>query len=250
MSEQNNNKACNDSLGQIRELYTELAVNPEKDFGWARGKDNARILGYAAEWLEQLPDSVWESCAAVGNPFSLGTIRAGHRVLDLGCGAGTDLCVAALLTGPGGRVIGIDCTPAMADKAGLNAHACGFEQAETHVMDFSALLLPDADVDIIISNGAINLATDKSAVLSEAFRVLRDGGSFYIADMVRTGTACDTTSSGEGSWADCVLGTLSPDCFQQLLRDAGFVNTEMTAYTGYKTSAGTEGALFRARKPG
>jgi len=250
MSKHENSKASGNSPGQIQDLYTDLAHHPEKDFGWARGKDNARNLGYATEWLEQLPDSVWESCAAVGNPFSLGPVAAGDRILDLGCGAGADLCIAALLTGPGGHVIGIDCTPAMADKAGLNARTCGFEQAETHVMDFSALSLPDADVDVIISNGAINLATDKPAVLAEAFRVLRNGGSFYIADMVRTETACDSTPSTEGSWADCVLGTLSPDCFQQLLRDAGFGDVEMTAYTGYKTSSGTEGALFRARKPG
>lgn len=249
MSEHDNSKACGDSPGQIRDLYTDLAHHPDKDFGWARGKDNARNLGYATEWLEQLPDSVWESCAAVGNPFSLGPVTAGDCVLDLGCGAGADLCIAALLTGPGGRVIGIDCTPAMVDKAALNARTCGLEQAKAHVMDFSALDLPDTEVDVIISNGAINLAADKTAVLTEAFRVLRKGGRFYIADMVRTETDCDPPPA-EGSWADCILGTLSPDCFQQRLRDAGFSHVEMTGYTGYKTASGTEGALFRARKPG
>ncbi|MDH3900486.1 MAG: methyltransferase domain-containing protein [Gammaproteobacteria bacterium] len=249
MSKHDSNKACGDSLGQIRDLYTDLAHHPEKDFGWAMGKDNARDLGYATQWLEQLPDAVWESCAAVGNPFSLGTVSAGDCVLDLGCGAGADLCVAALLTGPGGRVIGIDCTPAMIDKAGQNVRACGFEQVEIHVMDFSTLPLSDAAVDVIISNGAINLATDKPSVLAEAFRILRNGGSFFIADMVRTGTVRDPATSTERSWADCVLGTLSPDCFQRMLQDADFSHVEMTGYTGYRTSPGTEGALFRARKP-
>lgn len=248
MSQDNSNTPCQDPLQQIQALYTDLATNPEKDFGWEKGKANARNLGYAPQWLEQLPDAVWESCAAVGNPFSLGPVKAGEHLLDLGCGAGADLCVAALLVGNTGQVTGVDCTVAMAEKARKNAVLCGFDHVQTQTVNFSELPLGDASIDVIISNGAINLAADKTAVLAEACRVLRPDGRFYIADMVRTGNACDTETSDEGSWADCVLGTLSPDCFKQMLEEAGFSNVEWVAYTGYKTSAGTEGARFRACK--
>lgn len=118
----------------IRTLYTELALRPGKDFGWGKGKENARSLGYQTQWLEQLPAVAWESAAAVGNPFSLGPIRPGETVVDLGCGAGTDLCVAALLIGSQGRAYGIDITPAMVAKAketaSLLGKAAGFGDAE------------------------------------------------------------------------------------------------------------------------
>lgn len=239
----------NNPLVAIQELYTDLARYPEKDFGWAKGKENARQLGYAQDWLDKLPDPVWECCAAVGNPFSLGVISPGDHVLDLGCGAGADLCIAALLSGPSGRAIGVDCTAVMTEKALGNAVLCDFHHVETHTTDFVSLPLPDNSIDVIISNGAINLAVDKPSVLAEACRVLKPGGHFYIADMVRTGQPCEPESSDEESWADCVFGTLAPDCFQQLLRDAGFSDVEMTGLTGYRTSADTEGALFRARNP-
>ena len=92
-------------------LYTKLAEKPDSDFGWNKGKANARQLGYSETWLERLPDIVWESAAAVGNPFKLGKINAGQTVLDIGCGAGADACVAALLVGNTGKVIGVDCAP-------------------------------------------------------------------------------------------------------------------------------------------
>ncbi len=91
--------------GQIQTLYTELATCPNKEFGWGKGKENARKLGYDKKWLERLPIEVWESAAAVGNPFCLGEIMPGQSVLDLGCGAGADLCIAAFITGSQGRTI-------------------------------------------------------------------------------------------------------------------------------------------------
>ena len=109
------------ACAQIRALYSDLALHPEKDFGWGTGKANAQRLGYDATRLQGLPESIWESAAAVGNPFSLGPIRAGETVVDLGCGAGADACVAALLVGPRGRVVGVDMTPAMVEKARHNA---------------------------------------------------------------------------------------------------------------------------------
>ena len=113
---------------EIQVLYTELALHPRKDFGWGKGRENARNLGYDARWLDHLPDVVWESTAAVGNPFSLGSITLGETVVDLGCGAGADLCIVASLIGVRGRAIEIDITPAMVDWAKEKRTAPGAEE--------------------------------------------------------------------------------------------------------------------------
>ena len=236
-----------DPLDQIRSLYTELALRPEQDFGWNKGRENARQLGYAEAWLTRLPAVVWESAAAVGNPFRCGPIASGETVVDLGCGAGADACVAAMLTGPSGRVHGFDATPAMVAKATANAMTAGLGNVVFREADMAALGLADGVADVVISNGAINLARDKAAVFAEVHRVLRRSGRFQFADMVREhgGNAC---CAPEGSWADCVSGTLGIEEIEHLLRAAGFDAIEQVGFTGYRTSATTIGALFRACK--
>ena len=240
-----------DPLEQVRLLYTELAQNPEKEFGWGKGKENASTLGYAGEWLSCLPDSVWKSAAAVGNPFSLGPVHAGETVIDIGCGAGADACIAAMLVGKTGMVLGIDCTPAMITRARENAEVSGLPQVVFQVADMTELPLTDSAADLLISNGAINLAKDKDAVLAEAYRVLRPGGRLQIADMVRdTSTRNSVCCHAEESWADCVSGTLEPGTFLFMLTKAGFVDAELVGFTAYRTATSTTGALFRAVKPG
>jgi arsenite methyltransferase len=251
MNQCDNDCLTESPLEQVRLLYTELAQHPEKDFGWGKGKENARTLGYAEEWLSRLPDSVWESAAAVGNPFSLGPLHTGETVVDVGCGAGADACVAALLVGKEGKVFGVDCTPAMVTKASENATACGLTQVVFHEAEMAELPLPDCTADVVISNGAVNLAEDKHAVLEEAFRVLRPGGRLQIADMVRdTSTEPPACCSGEESWADCVSGTLDPSTFLSILAKAGFIDVELAGFTGYRTAINTIGALFKGVKPG
>ena len=251
MSQYDNNCSAEDPLEQVRLLYTELAQHPEKDFGWRKGKANARALGYVEAWLNQLPDIVWESAAAVGNPFSLGPIHAGETVVDIGCGAGADACIAATLVGKEGKVFGLDCTPAMVTKASENATASGFPQAVFQEAEMTALPLPDCTADVVISNGAINLAEDKRAVLGQVFRVLRPGGRLQIADMVRDPSTGDSgCCRGDESWADCVSGTLEPDLFLSMLSKAGFVDVKLFGFTAYRTATSTTGALFKANKPG
>ncbi len=236
-----------DNRTLLLELYSRLANEPASEFGWGKGKENARTLGYGEKWLNQLPDIVWESAAAVGNPFSLGPIHLDETVVDIGCGAGADACVAALLVGDQGTVFGIDCTPAMITKASANTRASGLKQITFYEAEITALPLPDACADVVISNGAINLAEDKNTVLEEIFRVLRPGGRLQIADMVRAPSTDTPVCPGEAeSWADCVSGTLTPEAFLSMLKTAGFINVELTEFTGYKTAAGTIGALFRA----
>jgi arsenite methyltransferase len=230
----------------IRALYTELALHPGKDFGWDKGKENARRLGYDKRWLEALPEAAWESAAAVGNVFELGPLLPGEIVVDLGCGAGADLCIAALLVGDGGRVVGVDVTPAMVAKARDVAKAVGLVNVELRVADMETLPLADATVDVVISNGAINLSAHKPCVFKEIFRVLKPGGRLQFADMVRQkggeAPAC-------GSWADCVSGTVDPERYLDMLGAAGFQGAALVSLTDYKTAANTIGATFRAQKP-
>ena len=249
MSTCDKNGAEKSHLGQVQALYTALAETPDKDFGWGKGRENARSLGYANEWLRRIPDVVWESAAAVGNPFSVGPIENGQTVVDLGCGAGADTCVAALLVGDTGRVIGIDCTPAMTNKARGNAVASGFKNLEFHEADMSSLPVADACADIVISNGAINLSADKERVLAEAYRILRPGGRLQVADMVKDPSAGEAACyPGDESWADCVSGTLEPNNFMTLVEQAGFSSVRLIEYTGYRTARHTVGALFLGKK--
>lgn len=233
---------------QLVELYTRLARAPDAEFGWGKGKENARALGYDEEWLNLLPNEVWESAAAVGNPFSLGAIEPGEVVVDFGCGAGADACIAGLLVSPRGSVVGIDCTPAMIEKATANARLAGLTHVSFQRAEITKVPLPDASVDVVISNGAINLAGDKEAVLTEAWRILKPNGRLQIADMIRDPDNTEQVCCGEESWANCVSGCLEPDVFISLLQDAGFQSVELVDYTGYKTAASTMGALIRARK--
>jgi len=153
-------------------LYTKLAEQPDSELGWSKGKVNARQLGYSDTWLERLPDVVWESAAAVGNPFKLCEISPGQTVLDVGCGAGADACVAALHVGNTGKVIGVDCTPAMIDKARSNARHAALDNIEFYKADIANLPVADNSVDVVISNGAINLSENKDKVFQELYRVL------------------------------------------------------------------------------
>jgi arsenite methyltransferase len=240
----------NDTRTLLLELYTRLANEPASEFGWGKGKENARVLGYSEEWLDRLPDKVWESAAAVGNPFSLGPVQPGETVVDIGCGAGADACVAALLVGNDGKVFGIDCTPAMIEKAAGNATDSGLKQVVFHHAEMTALPLPDACANVVISNGAINLAEYKDLVLGEVFRVLRPGGRLQIADMVRDPTKANSACCNtQESWADCVSGTLEPDAFLTRLVESGFQDVELVGFTNYKTAEKTIGALIKAVKP-
>jgi arsenite methyltransferase len=166
-------------------------------------------------------------------------------VLDLGCGAGADVCIAALLVGRHGRVIGVDITPAMVEKARSNSKLVGLHNVAIHEADIADLPLPDACADVVISNGVINLSPHKPGVLQEAFRVLRPGGHLYIADMVREGaTSQGGTESSGSAWANCVAGTFSAGYFLHLLEQVGFPHPKLVSTSGYRTSPETIGALF------
>jgi arsenite methyltransferase len=170
--------------GEIRKTYTEVSAEQTKDFIFPTGRAWAEDLGYPQPELSRVPDASVGSFAGVANPFSLGPIAPGETVLDLGCGAGTDLLIAAQMAGPSGRAIGVDMTPAMLRRVRDSADALGLANVELHESLIETLPLPEASVDVVISNGVIDLVPDKHAVFSELDRVLRPGGRLQLADVV------------------------------------------------------------------
>ncbi len=168
---------------EIEKTYTDVSTDPEKDFLFPTGRSWAEDLGYPRE-LARVPERTVESFAGVANPHVLGRIEPGQVVLDLGCGAGTDLLIAAQMVGPEGRAIGIDMTPTMLDRARESATEMGLENVELHQGLIESLPVPDESVDVVISNGVIDLVPDKDAVFAEIDRVLRPGGRLQVADVV------------------------------------------------------------------
>jgi arsenite methyltransferase len=168
---------------EIQRTYAAVSDEPDQEFMFPTGRAWASDLGYPAVLLARVPETSCESFAGVANPFSLGALRPGEDVLDIGCGAGMDTLIAAQMVGPSGTVTGIDMTPAMAAKARRSVAEIGL--ATVTIVEGSAeeLPFPDAAFDVVISNGVIDLIPDKDAVFSEIARVLRPGGRIQVADV-------------------------------------------------------------------
>lgn len=167
---------------EIKKTYASVSTEPGKDFVFPTGRLWAEDLGYPPE-LASVPDTAVESFAGVANPFTLGRLARGERVLDLGSGAGTDSLVAARMVGEEGHVTGIDMTPEMLAKARAAAAEMGAQNVEFIESDAEHLPFPAANFDVVISNGVIDLIPDKDAVFGELHRVLRPGGRLQIADV-------------------------------------------------------------------
>lgn len=169
---------------EIRFIYSRVAAAPEGEFHFHRGAAYAAtFLRYDPEALARLPACAVESFAGVGNPLRMEPIPAGATVVDVGCGAGMDLLLAAKAVGPGGRAIGVDMTGGMLRKAETGAAAAGLANVELRQGDALELPLESASADLVLSNGVLNLAPDKRRAFSEVLRVLRPGGRFLYADI-------------------------------------------------------------------
>jgi len=184
----------------IQDEYADVATQPEKGFHFHTGRPLARLLGYSADATDPLPDSAIESFAGVGNPFIFGALRPGETVVEVGSGAGFDAILAAQQVGPIGRVIGVDMTPAMLEKARANAELLGLPHVEFRQGYIEGLPLEDAVADVVISNGVINLSPDKAAVFGEIARVLKPGGRVQIADIVVSKAVPDAAKENIDLW--------------------------------------------------
>src|SRR4051812_20317267 len=169
---------------EIRKTYTDVATEADQDFIFPTGRAWAEELGYPQPELSRIPEASVESFAGVANHWLLGRVEPGSVVLDLGCGAGTDLLIAAQMAGSTGRAIGVDMTPAMLAQARASALKLGLSQVELHESLIESMPLEAASVDVVISTGVIDLVPDKDAVFDEIDRVLRPGGRLQVADVI------------------------------------------------------------------
>jgi arsenite methyltransferase len=206
----------------VKEMYTAVATIPNRSFHFPVGREACRQVGYPDDMLSGMPEVATESFAGVGYPFRAGVIRAGDVVLDVGAGAGTDTLIAARLAGAQGKVWALDITPAMVAKLrGLIARS-GLSNVEVIEGSAEQIPLPDASVDVVTSNGMLNLVPDKRRAIAEIFRVLKPGGRVQIADIViRRPVALDCATDPK-LWAECVVGATVDEDYLAMFRDAGF----------------------------
>jgi len=205
----------------IRDMYREVAERPGGDFHFELGRPVAERLGYPAAWLDAIPADALASFAGVGHMLDLARIQPGESVLDLGSGSGTDSFIAAYLTGASGRVMGVDMTDAQLAKARRLRDARGLRNL---VFVEGLIEEPPAEpsgIDVVISNGVINLAPDKDAVFAAIARSLRPGGRLALADIVSSRELIERTRRNVALWAACIAGAVPLDRYVDGIRAAG-----------------------------
>ena len=223
----------------VRAVYTRVATDPSGDFHFHRGLDYAvEQLGYDPTELAALPRAATERFAGVGNPLAMGAPRPGETVLDHACGAGTDLLLAARHVGSTGRAIGVDMTQAMREQATQAAALAGMaERVRILPGLLEELPLEDASVDVVISNGVLNLSPDKRQALKEVFRVLRRGGRLLLADVVVQRELTLSARRSPELWAACIGGALPETELLELASAVGLCDGRVEAR--FKSFAGS-----------
>lgn len=186
---------------EVQTIYGRVAASPGGDFHFHRGPQYAAgVLGYEPAEIAELPAEVTSSFAGVGNPHAIGRIPDGATVIDIGCGAGMDLLLAAKRTGPAGRAIGVDMTAAMRRRASEGAAASGLANVEVREGDAMSLPVDDRSADVVISNGVLNLVPDKERAVAEIARVLKPGGRVQIADIIISETLPESALRDVDLW--------------------------------------------------
>lgn len=186
--------------GEVLRMYQEVADHPEEEFHFFHGRQAAEMFGYERDWLDRAPPGAVASFAGVGNPHLRSGLSAGETVLDLGSGAGLDSIIAGWQVGPSGRVIGVDLNPNMCAKSEAHAALSG-TKTECHQGTMEDIPLADASVDVVLSNGVINLSFRKRRVVRELYRVLRAGGRFSITDIVSAKQLAQSIVNDAKLWA-------------------------------------------------
>jgi ubiquinone/menaquinone biosynthesis C-methylase UbiE len=236
-----------------RQLTVLAGTGAEIEAGCCRadGPDCGCVGAYSTDELREvgLTDAVSLGC---GNPLLLAELHPGEVVLDLGSGGGLDVLLSARRVAPGGRAYGVDMTGEMLELANRNKARARVENATFLRGTIEQVPLPDASVDVVISNCVINLAEDKTAVIQEAFRLLKPGGRLAVSDMVALRELPAHVKQALDAWAGCIAGTIPVDTYRRLLVEAGFERPEVEV-THEQTVEGLPGAIgsaaIRARKP-
>ena len=209
-------------IAAVQDMYTAVAKAPARGFHFPVGREACLKAGYPQSLLQGLPAAAFESFAGVGCPFHADVIRSGERVLDIGSGSGTDALIAARLVGAAGKVWALDITPAMVKKLRDLVVEQRIDNVEVIEGNAERIPLPDAAVDVVTSNGALNLVPDKRRAIAEICRVLRPGGRVQIADIVISLPVTPDCGDDPRLWAECVVGATVEEDYLRLFRDAGF----------------------------
>jgi len=230
---------------RIRGTYDRLARSPRGEFHFHRGLEYAvQRLGYDRFELSSLPEACTERFAGVGNPLRIGPVSAGETVLDHACGAGLDLLLAARRVGPSGKAVGVDMTPAMREQATAAAAQAGLSDVvEVREGLFEDLPVADASVDVVISNGVVNLSPDKPRVFREIARVLRPGGRLYLADVVVLRELSLAVRGNSELWAACIAGALPEPELHELVASAAFTGGQIVERFDCFAGTATEGRV-------
>lgn len=246
----------------VQEMYSALAADPGRGFHFPTGRSACRAVGYPDALLAGVPGRAIESFAGVGCPFAADVVRTGDQVLDLGAGSGTDALVCARLTGPAGKVWALDMTPGMRAKLEAVTAEAGVANLEVLSGDAEAIPLPDAAVDVVTTNGVLNLVPDKARAIREIFRVLKPGGRLQISDIALARPVAERFRQDPQMWAECVVGAVEEDRYLAMLERAGFTGVERLGELDYFSLSSSDttrevAGLFtahsvtlRATKPG
>lgn len=231
-----------DPRAVVREKYGAVAQGEADVAGCCCGPKAAdaasQSFGYTAEQLAALPPGA-NLGLGCGNPLQFAGLAPGMTVLDLGSGAGIDCFLASREVGPSGRVIGVDMTPAMLERARANAAKGGFTNVEFRLGEIEHLPVADASVDVIVSNCVVNLSPDKPQVFREALRVLKPGGRLVVSDLVLLAPLDDELRRSVALYVGCVAGAARREDYLRMIREAGFREVEVLAESGYTIGADT-----------
>ena len=218
----------------VKERYSKIVTKEESTCACCNGSGNlleeaqkqAKAMGYSEEEIHSIPEEAVYGLGC-GNPTSLAEINYGETVLDLGSGGGIDVFLASQKVGDKGKVIGVDMTPKMVEKAEKNAKNGGYNNVEFKLGEIEKLPLEDGSVDVIISNCVINLTPNKSKAYSEAFRVLKVEGRILVSDLVTEGFIPEGIRKSFQAWSECIAGAMEKEEYLDIIRNAGFNNVEV-----------------------
>ncbi len=245
----------------VEEMYTAVAREPAREFHFPIGRAACLAVGYPEAELRGLPEKALESFAGVGYPYRAGVVQPGDVVLDIGSGSGTDTLIASRRVGPSGKVYALDMTAAMRAKLAAILKENGVTNVEILAGNAEAIPLPDNSVDVVTSNGVLNLVPDKPRAFAEIFRVLKPGGRLQIADIALARPIADKYRRDPTMWAECVVGAVPEEKYLEMLRAVGLTDVQPIDHLDFfslsrsadtRTVANLFGAhalLLRARKP-